>query len=180
MKKIIIWISIIIIASNFTFGQKLFIKKAELQLDAKTKTEQEAVQIKSSNLDVNYINNQPEIVSKGKIRLSSLKTNHINLQDLISEYSSEEISFDMIFFTEQFQNRSNIEFSFNTVINLTINYITQEIPVTVIVSNSKTSQTNFYFINVNGSFSLSNFDVEIRFIEDDINFSYRQNVQVKN
>jgi len=170
----------IILLSSFAFGQKLFVKNADLVLEAKTQTEHASVVVTSKQLNINYTNKRPEILSKGSLQIGSLKTEHIHLQDLINKYSSEDIEFDLTFFTEQFQDHSNLEFSFNSVINISINNITKEIPVTIIISNSKTTQTNFYLISVRGTISLEDFDIEISFLENDVNFSYRQNVQVKN
>ena len=114
------------------------------------------------------------------MEIGTLKTSDSTLQMLIDEYNNKLIHFNMLFPVEQFQNRSNTEFSFNSILSLLINHIQNDIPVTVIVSNSKSSQSNFYFISVSGTFSLNDFDITIEHLDDNINFSYRQNVQVKN
>jgi len=64
--------------------------------------------------------------------------------------------------------------------NITINNITIETPVIVIVTNSKSSQNNWYYINITGEISLEDFNLEISFLNKIVNFSYRQTVQVRN
>jgi len=175
-----IWIFLFLFTINLSFSQGLQIKKAELLIETAKPNSDERVQIISKDLDVNYLNNNPEIVSKGTLTLSSLKTDNIYLQELINDYSYTNIEFTMVFKNDQFIGQSNIESSFKSVINITINNITEEIPVEVIVSNSKTNQKNYYFIVVNGRLLLSHFDVEISSVDDEIVFSYRQNVEVNN
>jgi len=178
--KILLWISISLLSFSFSLAQELDIKKGELLLEAETKTEEASVQIKSTGIDVKYINNHPEIKSEGKFNIGTLNTENINLKDLINEYSSSEVTFNMIFLTEQFANRSNIELSYKSIMNITINNITIETPVIVIVTNSKSSQNNWYYINITGEISLEDFNLEISFLNKIVNFSYRQTVQVRN
>jgi hypothetical protein len=177
--KTTFWISLLLI-SSIAFGQKLQIKKAELLLEVGTKTSDEIIQINSADLDVQYINNKPEINSEGEMLVGSLETEDVYIQELIKDNSSEKVEFDMIFKNNQFANRSNLEFAFKSVLKLTINNITEEIPVDVLVSNIKSNQTNFYLINVSGNFLMSKFELEISSLDDEVRFSYRQNVQVRN
>lgn len=179
MKKIIL-ISILLSISGLLFSQQIALRKAELILESQQKTDETKVQVKSSELNVQYINNQAEIKSEGKLMLGSLTTTDHYLQELINDYSSTEIEFSMIFKNEQFIDRSNIEFSYKSVMQLNINNIVKEITVTVIVSNSKSSQSNYYIINVSGEFLLSDFDVEITSLKDKITFLYKQNATVRN
>ena len=169
----------IILLSNIIFSQKLFVKNADLVVEAETSAEQASVLINSKKLDIIYIDNQPETLSKGDLQIGSLETEHIHLQDLINKYGNEHIGIELSLLTNQFQNQSNLESSFNSVINVNINNVTKEIPVTVIISNSKTPQSNLYLISVQGTLSLDDFDIEINFLKNIIDFSYRQNIQVK-
>ena len=178
--KNIIFIYLFIFTLSVTYSQNILIKKAELIIEAGTITNNEVVKIISKDLDVNYINNRPEIISKGKLILSSLKTDDIYLQELITDYSQTEIEFNMVFKNEQFSEKSNLEFTFKSIIQIKINNISEEIPVQVMVSNSKTNQRNLYFIIVSGALLLSNFEIEHISLKDEINFSYRQNVEVNN
>ena len=174
------WIYLFLFTINFSFSQGLQIKKAELLVETAKPNSDERVQLISKDLDIIYLNNNPEIVSKGNLSLSSLKTSDVYLQELINDYSNTNIEFNMVFKNDQFLGKSNLESSFKSVIEITINNIIEEIPVEVIVSNSKGNQKNYYFIVVNGRLLLSKFDVEISSIEDEIVFSYRQNVEVSN